>query len=620
MNLNLSKFKKISEDKKSAVLKHPEGHQIRIAKEKLSEENQKALTKLPMHFDVGGVVPNEGSDANPYLVDSDKSELRVSPEKSVDEQLADNAKIEADKLRMGNYMGIMPLSDEDIQKKSEESALGKMASKKDEEVATAGYQAQQEAASQKQLEAAHQQHVDYINSQNELRKKIGAAPLPSPLSPSPMSPPSSQVADASSAGNVQPGGATPQLTPANQPSINVQGPETPVVGKGPIIQSDLSKPYDTAMTGIQNQLAATQGLGKVEAQQNLANEQLYKSNVEQRQKEMNRGKEILDTLHQEHQAFMEDYKNQHIDPQHYFNSMGTGQKVATAIGLVLGGFGGTGESSMDRFLKQQIDNDMKSQESEMTKKHNLISANYQQFGNIKQAEEMYQVQMKSILADQLLQQASKSGSQSAMLNAQNMAGKLQYEASQHLQSIAFQQMANEQMKQGMNADTSGKADNTANLINMYRLAGKEELAKSLEQRYVPSVGLAKVPVPEAVREQIQGRQNLDNKIQELIKFTKANEGTTWDRAKVAKGEAMVKLLTDAYRQANKQGVFKESEKDFVGGFLKEDPTAFFAKFRTLPGYQQVHQDNLETLNSLKKSVGLPTPYAPSSAAPYTGRK
>lgn len=64
MKLDISHFKKISEDKHSAVLKHPNGHHIHISKGSLSQKLNKQLEKIPLHLDDGGDVPDSGDESD----------------------------------------------------------------------------------------------------------------------------------------------------------------------------------------------------------------------------------------------------------------------------------------------------------------------------------------------------------------------------------------------------------------------------------------------------------------------------------------------------------------------------------------------------------------------------
>jgi hypothetical protein len=66
MKLDYSQFKKVHEDKDSATLMHPKGHQIKIAKTGLSKQLKAQLDKLPMHLADGGDVQEyELPDAAP---------------------------------------------------------------------------------------------------------------------------------------------------------------------------------------------------------------------------------------------------------------------------------------------------------------------------------------------------------------------------------------------------------------------------------------------------------------------------------------------------------------------------------------------------------------------------
>lgn len=58
MNLDFKNFKKISEDQHSAVMKHPQGHEIRLSKKSMNSRQLSDLGALPIHMDDGGNVPD----------------------------------------------------------------------------------------------------------------------------------------------------------------------------------------------------------------------------------------------------------------------------------------------------------------------------------------------------------------------------------------------------------------------------------------------------------------------------------------------------------------------------------------------------------------------------------
>lgn len=79
-SLNLSKFKKVSSDKKSTTLQHPDGHTIKIAHSVLHPEMRQELDRLPIHKASGGMVKQyaEGSQDGPVSSD-DQPQQQNSP-------------------------------------------------------------------------------------------------------------------------------------------------------------------------------------------------------------------------------------------------------------------------------------------------------------------------------------------------------------------------------------------------------------------------------------------------------------------------------------------------------------------------------------------------------------
>jgi hypothetical protein len=63
MKMDWSKFKKVSSDGNSTILKHPRGHQITIAHNALSSKLRKELNDLPQHLAEGGEVEGVSEEA-----------------------------------------------------------------------------------------------------------------------------------------------------------------------------------------------------------------------------------------------------------------------------------------------------------------------------------------------------------------------------------------------------------------------------------------------------------------------------------------------------------------------------------------------------------------------------
>ncbi|MBK8455610.1 MAG: hypothetical protein IPL34_20230 [Thiofilum sp.] len=67
--MNLSHFKKISEDDKCAMLMHPDGHKISVAKAMLNPKMRSMLGEMPMHMAEGGMVEDPENPMNLEVMD-----------------------------------------------------------------------------------------------------------------------------------------------------------------------------------------------------------------------------------------------------------------------------------------------------------------------------------------------------------------------------------------------------------------------------------------------------------------------------------------------------------------------------------------------------------------------
>lgn len=106
-------------------------------------------------------------------------------------------------------------------------------------------------------------------------------------------------------------------------------------------------------------------------------------------------------------AVFQEYKDEKIDPNHFWNSKSTVGKIGTILGLLVGGLGGSDQAS--KFVDQQIENDINAQKAELGKKQNLLDFNMKQFGNLKDATEMTRIMQMDIVKDNLALAAAKVG-------------------------------------------------------------------------------------------------------------------------------------------------------------------------------------------------------------------
>lgn len=227
--------------------------------------------------------------------------------------------------------------------------------------------------------------------------------------------------------------------------------------------------------GLTEQKAGIYGEAQARAQQGVAEGKALDNAVQQAQDAKAIYQNHYNDLDTERKNFMSDIQNQHIDPQHYLNSMGTGAKIATSIGMILSGFNGAGAAGNGAFqaLQTNINRDIDAQKAELGKKENLLSANLKQFGNLKDATEMTRAMQNDIVSMQLKKAAANATSALAKSQALQEAGKLDRDSAGVVSQLAMKKS----LLQGLR---EGKID-PAKVVNMIlpenqKAAGNKELA------------------------------------------------------------------------------------------------------------------------------------------------
>ncbi len=298
--LGLANFKKVHEDQNSATLRHPDGHEIKIAKSILSPQHTKQLQGLPLHAADGAEVqaPDEGGvDYEPV-------------DESQGQQVASNA-------------------------------------------------------------------------------------------PMPQQQPQQQ--------SMQPQAAQPQE--GVPPGLSGGNPE------------DYQREINKNMAGMAGEAQAKGQLGLNQAkvyQQQAASNQQFAQKMD----------EYVNRADNEHKAFQRDIMNQHIDPNHYINNMSGGSKIATALGLIIGGMGGGithTANPAEEYLNNAINHDIEAQKMELGKKETLYSSNLQHFKNQFEAQRMTQAMYGEMFAAKLGAEAAKATNPVEQARLQQLQSKFAME-------------------------------------------------------------------------------------------------------------------------------------------------------------------------------------------------
>lgn len=247
---------------------------------------------------------------------------------------------------------------------------------------------------------------------NQARQTMGLAPLPDAMA-----------------------SAAAKQDPALQAQVaQATAPQTPGDPYGSQAYSDAYvKGVNEQKAGLRQEGAAEQNLGDAQAK-------AYTTAQENQQQTLNDFQTHYQNLDTERQNLIKDINNQHIDPNHYMGSMDTGAKVSTAVGLIAAGIGGaiTGQGNHAlTFLNSQIDRDIAAQKANLGKSENLLSANMNQFHNMRDATDMTRVMQTDIISNQLKQEAAKAQGPVAKARLLQAAGQLDQQTAPILSQIAM---------------------------------------------------------------------------------------------------------------------------------------------------------------------------------------
>jgi hypothetical protein len=364
--LDFKQFKKVSSDDNSTTLQHPKGHKIVVAHKALSPKMRGELEALELHMADGGQVPDKKpkEDKGPKINQQAAKDFEKGFQNSGGLKFEEWGKNLKNALGMANG-GVVedlsansshmpakapdspdaiaadvtaaqpPASDPSLLKKRElynqmiDQQMGnnidpyavdfaqtqKFGVKGEEPKsfnASAWTQAEQAYQTQQQEEAAKAQQAQAKLAQdNQARIAAGLAPIQPEGSqgPAPASQPPQGLAESGLASAQQ---------PAAQP------------------QSSLGMAEDSAATqqkaGIMAEAEALARQGRNEAK--VLNEQITRQ-----QEAMVRTEQHFAEIEKERQAFSQDLMNSHIDPNRFMANKSTLGKIATVIGLSLGGIG-----------------------------------------------------------------------------------------------------------------------------------------------------------------------------------------------------------------------------------------------------------------------------------------
>lgn len=312
------------------------------------------------------------------------------------------------------------------------------------------------------------------------------------------------------------------------------------------------------ITGINKGAAAQGQLGSAEAKA-LQSSQKQQADIQAHFQEQ------FDSINQDRSNLIEDIANHHIDPSHYVGSMSTVGKVATGIGLILGGLGSGlngGPNQALEMLNKQIDRDIDAQKAQLGIKETLLSANMKQFGNIHDATAMARVNQMDILSNQLQQAAAQSQDPLAKARAQQAVGEIQQKTAPIVSQIAQRQAIFKGVQAGQvppavqlrmlpekdqkeAGEALGKYQETADLQKLYQKSFNDVHSKFMNGLLSPNdTASAKDVLKGKLSHATAGRYNQDEaeKLVNAMFPSKTDVSEDTIRAKLTRGNELFRTL------------------------------------------------------------------------------
>lgn len=419
--------------------------------------------------------------------------------------------------------------------------------------------------------AAEQQKIIAINQQ---RADAGLPPLPVPNVPV----------------GPQPPGSMDQSQPMPQPGDLAQGaqPQSDEMGLGRQ-QDMLSQGFSNQIAGVNAQATAQGELGKQQAAV-LASAQQASTDAKAAYQQH------YDELNQERQHLVADVQSGQVDPEKFWDNH---SRIASAIGMIIAGFNPTNSpNAAINYLNKQMDMNLEAQKTNLATKRSLLSANLQQFGNLKDATEMTRLQQADLVQNQLQQASAKASSPLAKAAALQAAGQIQQQY-----APLFQQFAMRRAMMGL-AQNGSNPQSVEHMLSYMRVANPE-MAKEMEGRYVPGVGLATIPIPNDVRQKITDHEDMAKTIKDLQQFVGTHSTILPGTPEYNVGQQKALVLQSAVREGKLGTVYREGEQPLLDKFVNSNPAGALKMIKTVPQLKELLSSNERSNNVLKKQYGLP---------------
>lgn len=440
MKLDISHFKKVHEDHNTAILRHENGNEIKVAKSSLNAAMKAKLARLPICMEEGGQVYSDDMMARimqeqQNAQDAERLGLQHEQEQAAmaNRMPTETGEINRSPAGIGSYIGNAIHDSVGDALGAAKTVIGGAARPIINEgkgffQGLAGSQPEEPGDGQAALSAVEKQGPRFGNAELLGPTTRGSS------------------------------GGSPELQ-----GIKNQGMKS---------ASNMMGDFNKVQQGMRNEAKAEGELGR---QQAIAADNANK-NSDNILAMHNKKYQELST---EVDNSIKDYQSSKISSKNYTESKSVGSKIATAIGLILGGIGGgllRQENPALAFLNKNIDRDIDAQKANLNNKNTVLSAYLHKTKDLTEATAMTRAFFLEKYSNDIAKAAALSKAPLAQSRADQVIGKLNFEKNQLLNAIAEKQSKMEFVR-----NASGTVDPSQLVIHV---VPKEHQAQVFKEIYV----------------------------------------------------------------------------------------------------------------------------------------
>jgi hypothetical protein len=326
---------------------------------------------------------------------------------------------------------------------------------------------------------------------------------------------------------VVPSSLAPAMPAAAEPIMPPAAPTAPAapMQPDPMQQSFGAKgnAFDMMVEGEKGVAAATAQKG---AEMTKAIDQ-----TEQKIAKMKTQEELFNEFEKTDQAFLQAAREKKVDPNRLYKNMSTGAQIGASIGMILSGFGAglSGqENAAMKIMQNAIERDIDAQKNDQSQAMNIWKMNREAYQSKTAADIATKNQLYTSLQHQMERAAANAMGPEASGRLKAAIGAIEQQRAQ----LKFQMSLFD--PQGQTAPGSEEQFRSKlNGLNMLNPA----LHKEAMERYLPGMGVASKPVPEAEHKQLIELQEFRDEMREAIalqqKWGKAGAWTPAEATKAA---------------------------------------------------------------------------------------